>query len=58
VADTEMNENLEYWLEFNTKYSKEWPNITQSIQQLADADAWNGKEDKGKFVSTKPGPEE
>jgi len=63
VPDTDMNENLEYWLEFNTKYSQEWPNITQQIPKLADADAWNGDEggyagDKRKFVSTEPGPEE
>ena len=63
VADTNMNENLQYWLEFNTKYSKEWPNITKSLPKMADADAWNTDEggfagDKRKFVSLKPGPEE
>ena len=63
VPDTDMDDNLQYWLEFNTKYSEEWPNITKSIPKMADADAWNGDEggfagDKRKFVSTNPGPEE
>ena len=58
VPDTDMTPELQKWLDFNTKYSEIWPNITQSIGQMADADAWNGKENKEKFLSTKPGPEE
>ena len=53
-----MNDELQYWLDFNTKYSQEWPNITESIDRLPDADNWNGKEGKKNLVSTKPGPEE
>ena len=58
VPDTDMNDELQYWLDFNTKYSQEWPNITEKIDPLPDADDWNGKDGKKDLVSTQPGPEE
>ncbi len=54
LPDTE--DNLEKWLELNTKFSAEWPNITQSKEPPADADEHKGEEDKfEKFFSPEPG---
>ena len=54
LPDTE--DNLEKWLELNTKYSAEWPNITQKKEPPADADDHKGEEDKfDKYFSTEPG---
>ncbi len=44
------------WLELNTRYSAEWPNITEKIEPPAEADQF--KEEKGKlekYFSPKPG---
>jgi len=38
---------LEQWLELNTKFSAEWPNITTKKDSPADADEFKGVE--GKF---------
>ena len=54
LPDTE--DNLEKWLELNTKCSAEWPNITQSKEPPADADEHKGEEDKfDKYFSPEPG---
>ena len=54
LPDTE--DNLEKWLELNTKFSAEWPNITQSKEPPADADEHKGEEDKfDKYFSPEPG---
>ena len=45
LPDTE--DNLEKWLELNTKFSAEWPNITQKKDPPADAD--EHKDEDGKF---------
>jgi len=48
------------WIEFNKKYSKLWPNITQQKDPLPDAKKWdptepNGyQENKWKLFSEKP----
>ena len=47
---------LEKWLELNTKYSAEWPNITVKGDAPADAEAMNGVENKlDQFFSPEPG---
>ena len=54
IPDTEPE--AEKWLETNTKYASEWPNITQKIDPPADADKF--AEEAGKFekyFSEKPG---
>ena len=56
LPDTEVTDN--YWLDFNEKYSKIWPNITKKLDPLPDADDWNGREGKEELVSTSLGPEE
>ncbi len=53
LPDTE--DGLEKWLEINTKFSEEWPNITVKKEQMPDADEWAKKEDKKKLFSEKPG---
>ena len=53
LPDTEDNSK---WLELNTKFSAEWPNITQSKEPPADADEHKGEEDKfDKYFSPEPG---
>jgi len=51
--DTEPG--LEQWLEINTRFSAEWPNITVKGQSPADAEEWNGKPGKLASLSPKPG---
>jgi ferredoxin len=54
LPDTE--DGLEKWLELNTKYSAEWPNITSQKSPPDDAD--DHKAEKGKFekyFSPEPG---
>ena len=58
VPDTDMTPDLAKWLQFNTEMAEIWPNITEKIDQLPDADEWNGKEGKAELVSREPGPEE
>jgi len=54
LPDTEGG--LEQWLELNTKYSAEWPNITQRKDSPADADEHKGEEGKfDKYFSAEPG---
>ncbi len=54
LPDTE--DGLEKWLEINAKYAAEWPNISQKIDAMDNADAM--KDETGKFekyFSEKPG---
>jgi ferredoxin len=54
LPDTE--DGLEKWLELNTKFSAEWPNITQSKEPPAGADEHKGEEGKfDKYFSPEPG---
>ena len=42
--DTEPG--AEEWVEFNRKYSEEWPNITRKGEPPADAEEWAGVPNK------------
>jgi ferredoxin len=54
LPDTESG--LEQWLELNTKYSAEWPNLTTKRDTPADADEFKGVESKfEKYFSAEPG---
>jgi ferredoxin len=54
LPDTESG--LEQWLELNTTFSGQWPNVTRNANQTpADADAWKGKPGKMEFFSPEPG---
>ena len=43
------------WLNINREYSQKWPNITRKCDPLPDAEMWNGKPDKARLLSSKPG---
>ena len=62
LPDSEMTDQLKYWLDINTKYSAIWPNITRELDPMPDADALNPAKgydkDKTDNFSTNPGPEE
>ena len=63
VPDTDMPPELEKWLQFNTEMAEVWPNITEKIDELPEADKYNPETnwtggDKSKMVSKNPGPEE
>ena len=52
--DTEPG--MEKWLEVNTEYAKNWPNITQKKESPPDAKDFEGEEGKfEKYFSPKPG---
>ena len=54
LPDTE--DGTEKWLELNTQYSAEWPNITEKKDPPADADEHKGEEGKfDKYFSAEPG---
>ena len=54
LPDTEGG--IEQWLEVNTKYSAEWPNITVKRDSPPDADDFKGQEGKfEKLFSAEPG---
>ncbi|MGH1543691.1 MAG: ferredoxin FdxA [Arenicella sp.] len=46
VADDDMTEEQEPYLELNTELSLVWPVITEKKPALDDADEWDGKEGK------------
>ena len=53
LPDTE--DGLGDWLEINTKYAAEWPNITVKGESPADADDWRDTPGKKELMSTNPG---
>ena len=54
LPDTESG--LEQWLELNTKFSAEWPNITVKKPSPEDADEFKGEEGKfEKYFTADPG---
>ncbi|MEZ5892689.1 MAG: ferredoxin family protein [Parvularculaceae bacterium] len=54
IPDTEPG--ADKWLEINSRYAGEWPNITQKIEAMPDADAFAEEDGKfDKYFSDKPG---
>ena len=53
LPDTE--DGLGDWLEINTRYAAEWPNITVKGESPADAEEWKDKPGKKEMLSTNPG---
>lgn len=41
VPDTDKSPDVEFWLDLNKQYAKVWPNITQQIDPLPEADEYN-----------------
>lgn len=50
-------DNRQYWIDFNQKYSDLWPNITKRRPDDVPPDAkeWDGKENKIEYFSEQPG---
>jgi ferredoxin len=47
---------LDQWLEINTKYASQWPNITEKRDPPPDAKAFDGETGKfEKYFSPNPG---
>ena len=46
---------LEKWLDINTEYSAQWPNITRKGDPLPDWESWKDKPGKADQLSPKPG---
>ncbi len=53
LPDTE--DGLEEWLEVNTKFSEEWPNITVKKDPMPDADEQKDVKNKKDQLTEKPG---
>ncbi|HEY8095115.1 MAG TPA: ferredoxin FdxA [Methylobacter sp.] len=49
-AEDELPEGQESFIALNAELAKQWPTITDVKPALPDADEWNGKEDKLKFL--------
>lgn len=47
----------QYWIDFNAKYSEQWPNITTRREEDVPADAkeWDGVPNKIQYFSESPG---
>ncbi len=48
--EDDLPEGQEAYLELNAELAKEWPVITSKKDPLPDADEWNGKPDKLKYL--------
>ena len=42
----DTDDGLEKWMEFATRFSAEWPNITRKGEPPADGPEWDGKPNK------------
>ena len=49
-AEDELPEGQEQFIQLNAELSKIWPTISEVKSALLDADDWNGKADKIKFL--------
>ncbi len=54
AIEAETEDNVK-WVEFNRKWSEEWPMISDKIDPLPDAEEQNGKEGKMADFSEAPG---
>ena len=50
VADSNVNIDVEFWLDINTRLSKRWPVITKKKPALPDADNWKDVPGKIKLL--------
>ena len=51
----DTDDGLEKWMEFATRVSAEWPNITRKGEPPADGPEWDGKPNKIELLSENPG---
>lgn len=45
-TDNDIDIDVVFWLDINTRLSKKWPNITRKKEALPDAAEWNGTPNK------------
>jgi ferredoxin len=51
VEDTDKSAaNLQFWIDFNARLSKQWKVITKRKDPMPDAEFWKDKTDKAKLV--------
>ncbi len=55
VPDTRLKPDEVHWVEFNRKWSEEWPNIVHKGVVPDDASDWDDVPDKMKYFSEEPG---
>ncbi|MCL4169075.1 UNVERIFIED_CONTAM: hypothetical protein GTU68_039266 [Idotea baltica] len=53
-AEEDLPEKWESYIEYNTKMSETWPEITEQKDPLDDADEWKEVEDKLEHLSEEP----
>jgi len=46
VVDNDVNTNIVFWTEINTRLSKKWPVITKKKSALPYAEEWKDKPNK------------
>ena len=46
VTDNDVNTNIVFWTEINSRLSKKWPVITKKKPALTDAEEWKDKPNK------------
>ena len=49
-AMEEIPKHQKHFIELNARLSKKWPDLTASKESLSDAEEWNGKSDKLKYL--------
>jgi len=55
AIQSDSEDNMEFWVEFNQKYANLWPRLTVMITPPPDAEKWKAETNKLKFFSEKPG---
>lgn len=50
VADDDVPENMQGFIELNEELAKEWPVINEMIDAPDDADEWKDKSDKLQYL--------
>ena len=47
VQDDDKNiQNMDFWVDLNSRLAKKWPNITKRKEALPDAEQWKDKPNK------------
>lgn len=49
-SEDEVPAGMENYIELNAELAEVWPNITEQIDSLPDADEWDGKPDKLQYL--------
>src|SRR5579859_5077781 len=55
-SESDLPEKWKEYVELNTKYAKEWPNISEKKDAMADAEKWKDVEKKREHFDPAPQP--